>query len=92
MKFNLSNYSSGSCMNVVNLCSLTMAQLKTQLYIEVHANTLEFAIFNIKSRCYITSLPKGDNARQLLKNWRPLFLLFTLYMLASGVLAERMKP
>ena len=40
----------------------------------------------------ITCLPKGDKARQFLKNWRPISLLCAVYKLASGVLAERMKP
>ena len=40
----------------------------------------------------ITLIPKGDKDKTLLKNWRPLTLLNSLYKLISGCLAERMKP
>ena len=39
----------------------------------------------------ITCLPKGDKPRQYLKNWRPITLLNTIYKIASGVIASRLK-
>ena len=39
----------------------------------------------------ITLLPKGDKARQFLKNWRPISLLNVAYKLASSCIAERLK-
>ena len=40
----------------------------------------------------ITLIPKGSKDKTLLKNWRPLTLLNSLYELASGCIAERIKP
>ena len=39
----------------------------------------------------ITCLPKGDKPRHFLKNWRPISLLNTVYKIASGSIACRMK-
>ena len=39
----------------------------------------------------ITLLPKGDKPRHYLKNWRPITLLNTVYKIASGCIANRMK-
>ena len=39
----------------------------------------------------ITLIPKGSKGKTLLKNWRPLTLLNSLYKLASGCIAERTK-
>ena len=39
----------------------------------------------------ITCLPKGDKARHLLKNWRPITLLNVIYKLASASIANRLK-
>ena len=39
----------------------------------------------------ITCLPKGDKPRHFLKNWRPISLLNTVYKIASGSIASRMK-
>ena len=39
----------------------------------------------------ITCLPKGDKPRHFLKNWRPISLLNTIYKIASGSIACRMK-
>ena len=39
----------------------------------------------------ITCLPKEDKPRQYLKNWRPITLLNTIYKIASGVIASRLK-
>ena len=39
----------------------------------------------------ITLLPKGDKPRQYLKNWRPITLLNTVYKIASGSIASRIK-
>ena len=40
----------------------------------------------------INCLRNGDTARQFLKNCKPKSLLCAVHKLASGVLAERMKP
>ena len=40
----------------------------------------------------ITLIPKGDKDKTLIKNWRPLTLLNSLYKLISGCIAERIKP
>ena len=40
----------------------------------------------------IVCLPKNNDNRHLLKNWRPISLLCTTYKLASSVIATRMKP
>ena len=40
----------------------------------------------------ITIIPKGDKDKTLLKNWRPLTLLNSIYKLISGCIAERLKP
>ena len=39
----------------------------------------------------ITLLPKGSKSKVLLKNWRPITLLTTLYKIISGTIAERVK-
>ena len=39
----------------------------------------------------ITCIPKGNKSRDLLKNWRPLSLLNTIYKIASGAIANRLK-
>ena len=43
-------------------------------------------------QCVITCLPKGNKAREYLKNWRPLSMLSVVYKLASSALATRIKP
>ena len=43
-------------------------------------------------KCLITCLPKGNKDRKLLKNWRPISLLCVIYKLASGTIANRIKP
>ena len=40
----------------------------------------------------VTIIPKGDKDKSLLKNWRPLTLLNSMYKLISGCIAERLKP
>ena len=42
-------------------------------------------------QCIITCIPKTINQRFLKKNWRPLTLLDTVYKLASGTIANRIK-
>ena len=42
-------------------------------------------------QCQITCLPKGDKARESLKNWRPISLLNVTYKLISATLANRLK-
>lgn len=39
----------------------------------------------------ITCIPKENKPKQYLKNWRPLTLLDTVYKLASGAIANRIK-
>ena len=39
----------------------------------------------------ITCIPKGNKARNNLKNWRPITLLNSLYKFYSGILANRIK-
>ena len=39
----------------------------------------------------ITCIPKGDKPRHFKKNWRPLSLLNTVYKIASGSIASRIK-
>ena len=39
----------------------------------------------------ITCIPKDSKPKQFLKNWRPLTLLDTVYKIASGTIANRMK-
>ena len=41
--------------------------------------------------CIITCLPKGNKDRKLLKNWRPISLLSSIYKLMSGVIANRLR-
>ena len=43
-------------------------------------------------QCIITCLPKTDKDRTFIKNWRPISLLSVIYKLASGAIAERIKP
>ena len=40
----------------------------------------------------ITLIPKGDKDKTLLKNWRPLTLLNSIYKMVSGVIALRIRP
>ena len=40
----------------------------------------------------ITCLPKSNKERNFIKNWRPISLLCVVYKLASGAIAERLKP
>ena len=39
----------------------------------------------------ITCIPKDSKPKQFLKNWPPLTLLDTVYKIASGTIANRMK-
>ena len=39
----------------------------------------------------ITCIPKENKPKQFLKNWRPLTLLDTVYKIASGTIANRLK-
>ena len=39
----------------------------------------------------ITCIPKENKLKQFLKNWRPLTLLDTVYKIASGAIANRIK-
>ena len=39
----------------------------------------------------ITCIPKDDKLKKFLKNWRPLTLLDTVYKIASGTIANRIK-
>ena len=52
----------------------------------------EKGLLSISSRsAVITCIPKGDKSRELLKNWRPISLLSSLYKLASATIAGRFK-
>ena len=44
-----------------------------------------------QSQGLITCIPKDSKPKQFLKNWRPLTLLDTVYKIASGTIANRMK-
>ena len=46
---------------------------------------------NTQKQGIITCLPKGDKPRQYLKNWRPITLLNTIYKIAAGSIANRIK-
>ena len=39
----------------------------------------------------ITCIPQGDKSKLLIQNWRPVTLLNTIYKIASGVIANRLK-
>ena len=43
-------------------------------------------------QCIITCLPKPGKQRDLISNWRPLSILSVIYKLASGAIANRIKP
>lgn len=52
----------------------------------------EHNLFSITQRLgIITYLPKGDKSKHLLKNWKPISLLNTVYKIASGSIANRIK-
>ena len=74
-------------------------------FLKVFWGKIKYFIENALNSCYkkgklstslrqsiITCIPKGNKDRQLLKNWRPISLLCTIYKLASGAIAERIKP
>ena len=44
-----------------------------------------------QKQAIIICLPKGDKPRHFLNNWRPISLLNTVYKIASGSIASRMK-
>lgn len=46
---------------------------------------------NAQNLGMITSIPKPDKNRQLLKNCKPITLLSVIYKTASGCIAERLK-
>ena len=53
---------------------------------------IHLGIFQLhKKQGIITCLPKGDKPRYFLKNWRPISLLNTVYKIASGSIAARLK-
>ena len=39
----------------------------------------------------ITCIPKGNKSKKFIKNWRPISLLNTVYKIASGCIASRIK-
>ena len=70
-------------------------------FLKVFWRQLNFFVTNAINSCYkkgilsttsrqsvITCLPKGKKERKLLKNWRPISLLCTMYKLASSVIAN----
>ena len=74
-------------------------------FLKVFWGKLKFFVTNAINNCYskgirstsmrqsiITCLPKGDKDRKFVKNWRPISLLTVVYKLASGTIAERLKP
>ena len=74
-------------------------------FLKVFWGKIKYFIANALNSCYkkgklstslrqsiITCIPKGNKDRQLLKNWHPISLLCTIYKLASGAIAERIKP
>ena len=65
---------------------------------------LKYLVLNALNHCYekgmlsismrqtiINCIPKGDKARDNIKNWRPISLLSVLYKLASSAIAARMN-
>ena len=47
---------------------------------------------NSQKQGVITCIPKGNKPKLYLKNWRPITLLDTVYKIASGSIANRIKP
>ena len=43
-------------------------------------------------QCIITCLPKPNKDHSFIKNWWPISLKCVVYKLASGVIADRLKP
>ena len=41
--------------------------------------------------CLISSIPKGNKPRIILKNWRPISLLSCVYKILSSAVANRLK-
>ena len=67
--------------------------LKLKFYVLNAINTFyENGVFTPTFRHTIIScLPKGDKAREFIKNWRAISLLSVIYKLASSVIANRIK-
>ena len=74
-------------------------------FLKVFWGKIKYFVVNALNSCYtkgklsislrqsvITCIPKSSKDRQLLKNWRPISLLCTIYKLASAAIAERLKP
>ena len=58
----------------------------------LNCSYLEGELSITQRRGIITCLPKPDKDRELLKNWRPITLLNTVYKIGSKAIAERIKP
>ena len=77
----------------------------TSEFLKFFWGKLKYYVVSALNRCFekellsvslrqsvIVCLPKGNKDRSLIKNWRPISLLSVVYKLASGAIANRLKP
>ena len=68
------------------------AKLKHFVTEAINCGFLKGSLSTSMRQCVITCLPKADKDRSFIKNWRPISLLCVVYKLASGAIADRIKP
>ena len=74
------------------------------VFLKYFGGRLKYLVVNALNFCYrkgsmsismrqtiINCIPKGDKARDNMKNWRPISLLSVFYNLTSASISERMK-